>query len=144
MGNNSDVSQIAPRAYGNPEGCFLWMMFGAALIAAPFFLESYRFLDCPWWGYAIAIFLGLLALKGANTRRRGIIVNPGMNQISYGGKSVRISDVESCSTTSETFNSETTYYVRLTGPFGVWKIPAMNSDQAHAVEVFIDKVRYMM
>lgn len=142
MSNNSDVSQIAPRAYGNPEGCFLMIMFGAALIAAPFFLDDS--LDWPWWVYAIAIFLGLLALKGANTRRRGIIVNPGMNQISYGGKSVRISDVESCSTTSETSNSQTTYYVRLTGPFGVWKIPAMDSDQAHAVEVFIDKVRYMM
>ena len=142
MSNNSDVSQIAPRAYGNPEGCFLMIMFGAALIAAPFFLDDS--LDCPWWVYAIAIFLGLLALKGANTRRRGIIVNPGMNKISYGGKSVRISDVESCSSTSETSNSQTTYYVRLTGPFGVWNIPAMNSDQAHAVEVFIDKVRYMM
>lgn len=121
------------------------MLSGAALIVAPFFWERVdRSLDLPWWCYAIAIVLGLLALKGANTRRRGIIVNPRSNQISYGGKSVSISDVESCSVTSKGSGGKYTYYVRLTGSFGIWNIPTMNSDQAHAVEAFIDKLRYMM
>ena len=144
MSNNPDVSKIPARSYTNPLGCFGFMLLGAALIAGPFVLSAYLKQDLVWWMYAAGIASGIIALVAANNRRKGLVVDPGADKISYGFSSVPLSEVESCSTnvTTKASNGNVSqkWYLVVTGPFGSRRFPVKDHDQAQAAQTFIGQV----
>lgn len=146
MSDNQNVSQIPARKYNDPLMALGFYVLGGACVVSPFFMEYHD--KCPWWGYIVAFLLGGFILKTAKNFRVGVVVDPGADRISYGGKSVAISAVESCEVdvnVSSTKNGVSrSYEILLTGSFGTFRLHAKNEDQARAMEVFITKVRRMM